>query len=68
MNRWAHLDNMLKFYISHRCKIVEHTDVHVHFKSLLTKWSMIMLVIALAINEINKILIQLQNRLFIIVQ
>ncbi len=57
MNRWAHLDNMLKFYISRQRKIVEHMDVHVHFKLLSTKWSMIMLIIALAINEINKTLI-----------
>jgi hypothetical protein len=60
-NRWAHLDNALKFYISCQHKIIEHTDAHAHFESPSTKWWTITLVIASAINEINKTVVQLQN-------
>jgi hypothetical protein len=52
-NWWAQLDDTFKFYISFRCQFVEHTNAHAHFKSLSTKWWMIMFVVMLAINEIN---------------
>ncbi len=67
-NRWAHLNSTLKFYISHWRKIVEHTDAHVHFESPSVKWWTITLAVAPAINEINKIVVQLQNRSLIIIQ
>jgi hypothetical protein len=67
-NRWAHLDNTLKFYISRRRKIVEHTDAHAHFESPSAKWWTITLAVAPAISEINKTVVQLQNRSFIIIQ
>jgi len=60
-NRWAHLDNTLKFYISRRRKIVEHTDAHAHFESPSAKWWTITLAVAPAISEINKTVLQLQN-------
>jgi hypothetical protein len=53
----GHFNGTLKFYISCRCQIIEHTDAHAHFKSPLTKWWMIMLAITLAINKINKIVV-----------
>jgi hypothetical protein len=67
-NQWAHLDGTLKFYISCQRKIIEHTDIHAHFESSSTKWWTITLAIVPAISEINKTVVQLQNRLFIIVQ
>jgi hypothetical protein len=66
-NRWAHFDNTLKFYISRQRKIVEHTDAHAHFESPSVKWWTITLVVAPAISEINKTVIQLQNRSLIII-
>jgi hypothetical protein len=67
-NRWAHLDNTLKFYISRRRKIVEHIDAHAHFESRSAKWWTIMLTVAPTINKINKTVVQLQNRSLIIIQ
>jgi len=67
-NRWVHLDNTLKFYISCRRKIVEHTDAHAHFESPSAKWWTITLAVAPAISEINKTVVQLQNRSLIIIQ
>jgi len=67
-NRWAHLDSTFKFYISRRRKIVEHTDAHAHFKSPSAKWWTITFAVALMISEINKIVVQLQNRSLIIIQ
>jgi hypothetical protein len=61
-NQWAHLNNTLKFYILHWCQIVKKTDAHVHLESSSTKWWTIMLAFTLAINEINKTIVQLQNQ------
>jgi hypothetical protein len=54
MNRWVHFDGMIKFYISHWCQVIKHTDAHAHFELSSTKWWMITLVVRLTINEINK--------------
>ncbi len=67
-NRWAHFDSTLKFYISRRRKMVKHTDAHAHFESPSAKWWTITLVIAPTISEINKTVVQLQNRSPIIIQ
>ncbi len=56
-NQCIHLDDTLKFYISCRCKIIEHMDAHAHFELLSTKWWTITLTITLAISEINKTII-----------
>jgi hypothetical protein len=44
-NQWAHLDDTLKFYISRRRHIIEHTDAHAHFELPSTKWWMITLIV-----------------------
>jgi hypothetical protein len=67
-NQWAHFDATLKFYISRQRKIIKHTDAHSHFKSPSTKWWTITLAVAPTISEINKTIVQLQNRSLIIVQ
>jgi hypothetical protein len=54
MNQWAHFDGMFKFYILCRRQIVKHINAHAHFESPSTKWWMVMLIIALMINKINK--------------
>jgi hypothetical protein len=68
MNSWAHLDDTLKFYISCQRQIMEHMDAHAHFESPLTKWWMTTLVVSSMISKINKTVVQLQNRLFIIIE
>ncbi|CAM6031650.1 unnamed protein product [Sphagnum compactum] len=58
----------IEFYISRRRKIVEHTDAHAHFESPSVKWWTITFAVAPAISEINKTVVQLQNRSLIIIQ
>ncbi len=68
MNECVHLDGTFKFSILCQCSIVEHTDAHAHFQPPSTKWWTIMLIIVPMINEMNKIVVQLQNWMLIIVE
>jgi hypothetical protein len=59
MNWWAHVNGTLKFYISCRRQIIEHTDTHAHFELPSTKWWRIMLIVVSTISKINKSIVLL---------